>query len=130
MNSGDDGDKFVSRLAEQISTDSGIPAIHSPSRNHVETFIKLSEKFGDIRRVVLKISIHRNQNFTARKLNARHQRRGLAGIPPKVNKPKAGHSQAPKRIRSFVRASVVHDNDLVIKAEGVESFTESRQQHS
>src|SRR4030095_14705439 len=113
-----------------MSADPGILAFHSPSGNDIEAFIKLREQWSDIRRIVLKISIHRNQDFTTRKTDTCHECRRLARVPAQPDDSKVAICHLPQRARGFVGASVVYDNDLIIQPERVESFTEGGEQHS
>jgi hypothetical protein len=125
-----DGNEFVGNPAEQVSAEPGILAVHSPSGNDVKAFVELREKWSNVRRIVLKISIHRNQDFATRKMDTCHQRRGLARVPAQAYDSKLEIVHPPKRARGFVGAPIVHDNDFIIQAERVESLTEGREQLS
>src|SRR6266699_514687 len=106
-----DGDDFVGNSAEQISADPGILTVRSPSGDDVEAFVELREKWSNIRRIVLKISIHRNQDFATRKTDTCHQRRRLAGVSAQADDSKWEISDLLKHARGFVGTSVVHHND-------------------
>src|SRR5262249_25882098 len=62
-------------------------AASPPAGNDVEAFIQLGDDGGNVRRIVLKIRIERNDDAAFRMVDSRRERRRLAEVPPQMNDP-------------------------------------------
>jgi len=92
-----------------------------PSAHQVAAAIQGLQEAGDLRRVILEIGVHRDDDFPAGSPEARIEGRGLAEVPAEADpaNPPVGLSLSADRLPSAVRAPVVDEDDLDIQFLGV-----------
>jgi hypothetical protein len=87
-----------------------IPPLDAPTGNNIIAFIELREEEWDIRRIILQISIHRDNDIARRPLESRVKRGALSEIPTKRDERQRRKLSALLKRR--VSRAVIHENNL------------------
>src|SRR5262245_32892715 len=91
-----------------------VPSLHSPPADDVVPLFHLGNKTRNLRRVMLQVTIHCNDDLAVRKVKSSLQRSSLAEISSQTDKNGAGIAVADldQRFVAQVLASVVHKDHL------------------
>src|SRR5437764_15196829 len=73
----DSRNQRISNLRRNLARNERVLAILSPAGDDVIAFVDLVEQPRDVRRIVLHVRVHRNEDAPARRMNARSHRRRL-----------------------------------------------------
>ena len=105
------GDTTHKFLGERILT------VFTPSGDYIKLmFFKVSDESRSIRRIVLQVTIHRDDVWILCSLDPRIKRRRLAKIGPHTDD---GHrTEGLEDFVRTIRGTIVHHDDLKVSAEG------------
>ena len=120
-------DQEVCRVRRQAPREPEIVPAAPPSRDHVVRIAERLEQPRDVTRIVLHVGVQGDEDRVARMSEPRRQRRRLAEVLPQPDQAHVGVpcGQRSQHVPGAVGGSVVHVDDLVVAAEGLERLGEA-----
>src|SRR5439155_16303867 len=128
MNPRNHRDEPVGQRAWQIALERGVLPLLPPARDEIVTFIQFGQELRNIGWIILEIAIHGDEDISLGKTNPGHESRRLTGITAQLDKAQLRPRKLPDNLARLIDAAVVHNNDLVGKAETFQAAKEGRQE--
>src|SRR5215472_14786371 len=128
MNPRNRRDEPVGQRTRQLALERGVLPSLPPARDKIVAFIQFGQELRNIGRIVLEIAIHGDEDISLGKTNPGHESRRLTGITAQLDKAQLRPRKLPDNLARLISAAVVHDDDLVGKAETFQAAKESRQE--
>src|SRR5882724_311422 len=128
MNPRNRRDEPVGQRAWQLAPERGVLPLLPPARDEIVALIQFGQELRNIGRIILEIAIHGDEDISPGKTNTGHESRRLTGITAQLDEAQLRLRQLPDNLARLIGAAVVHNNDLVGKAEIFQAAKESRQE--